>query len=216
LEAPFGDSEAKQVAAEHQPRRRRYTVRRWDANARRLTLDFVAHGDVGFAGRWAQRAEVGNMLQMTGPSGRYRPDPDAAWHLFVGDESALPAIAASLEVLAADKRAVVVAVVDGPGDEIDMPLVADVDMRWLHRCTAWTPEDLLVDAVAALEWQPGKVDVFVHGEAGETRAVRQHLLTERGVDKETSSISPYWRRDHTDEAWRDVKSQWLADQAADV
>ena len=116
LAAPFDDSEAKQVAAEHRPRRRRYTVRRWDGNARRLTLDFVAHGDVGFAGRWAQRAQVGNMLQMTGPSGRYRPDPDAAWHLFVGDESALPAIAASLEVLAADKRAVVVAVVDGPGD----------------------------------------------------------------------------------------------------
>ena len=33
----------------------------------------------------------------SGRAGGYAPDPDADWHLMVGDESALPAIAASLE-----------------------------------------------------------------------------------------------------------------------
>ena len=44
------------------PARRRYTVRAWDAAAQRLTLDFVVHGDVGVAGAWAVRAELGDVL----------------------------------------------------------------------------------------------------------------------------------------------------------
>ena len=31
-----------------------------------------------------------------------------------------------------------------------------------------------------------------------------------------SSISPYWRRTMTDEGWREVKRQWLAEQEQDV
>ncbi len=42
------------------------------------------------------------------------------------------------------------------------------------------------------------------------------LLAERKIDREAASISPHWRRDHTDEAWREIKSQWLAEQAADI
>ena len=61
-----------------------------------------------------------------------------------------------------------------------------------------------------------RVDVFVHGEAGEVRAVRKHLLSERGIDRKKASISPYWRRTMTDEEWRTIKSAWLTDQANDV
>jgi NADPH-dependent ferric siderophore reductase len=212
---PFEIDEVRSLDVEQRPRGRRFTVRQWDADTRKLVIDFVAHGDVGHAGRWAQRAAVGDRLQMIGPSGNYRPDLDAAWHLLVGDESTLPAIGATLAVLPTDSKAVAVIVVDGPENEVELPSVADVDVHWLHRCTAAAPEDLLVDAVAGLGWAPGRVDVFVHGEAGEVRAVRKHLLAERGVDKESASISPYWRRDHTDEAWREVKRQWLAEQSAD-
>lgn len=221
LEVPFGADEGRALDPSLRPRPRRYTVRRWDAEQGLLTIDFVAHGDVGFAGRWAQRATVGDRLQLLGPGGGYRPDPDADWHLLVGDESALPAIAASLEVLPAGRPAEVVLVVDGPDHEQPLPAVGAltaveaVRVRWLHRSTSPTPETLLVDAVADLDWRPGAVDVFVHGEAGEVRAVRRHLLAERGVDKGAASISPYWRRDHDDEAWRTVKRAWLAEQEND-
>jgi NADPH-dependent ferric siderophore reductase len=92
---------------DQQPVRRRYTVRTWDPVAGRLTLDFVVHGDSGVAGPWAAAVHPGEVLVFTGPSGGYRPDPDADWHLMVGDESAVPAIAASLEALPAGARAVV-------------------------------------------------------------------------------------------------------------
>lgn len=215
-EAPFDVDQARALEPALRPRGRRYTVRRWDTDTRRLTIDFVVHGDVGFAGRWAQRATVGDRLQMTGPSGSYQPNLAAAWHFLAGDESALPAIGAILDTLPTGSHAVVVAVVDGPGYEVPLESRAEVEIHWLHRSTAPTPETLLVDTVSALDWQPGEVDVFVKGEAGEVRAVRKFLLAKRGVDRTTASISPYWRRDHTDEAWREIKRQWLAEQASDI
>jgi NADPH-dependent ferric siderophore reductase len=213
---PFDLDEVRELDPALRPRHRRYTIRAWNPDTRQVTIDFVAHGDVGYAGRWAQRATVGDRLQMAGPSGNYRPDPTADWHLLVGDESALPAIAASLDALDGSRPAVVVAVVDSPDHEVALPQPGGVDVHWLHRCTSPVPEDLLADAVAGLDWLDGRADVFVHGEAAEVRAVRRFLLAERGIDRAAASISPYWRRDHTDEAWREVKRQWLAEQEQDV
>jgi NADPH-dependent ferric siderophore reductase len=215
-DVPFDDADLDGLDAALRPRSRRYTVRRWDAEKRLLTIDFVTHGDVGYAGRWAERAQVGDRLQMSNPRGGYRPDPNADWHLMVGDESALPAIAASLDVLEPGAQAIVIVVVDRPENEMPIESPASVDVRWLHRCTATDPESLLVDEVRGLAWPGGTVDVFVHGEAAEVRSVRRHLLADRGVDKQEASISPYWRRGRTDEAWRDIKRQWMAEQANDV
>ncbi len=198
------------------PRGRRFTIRRWNDADRQLVIDFVAHGDVGFAGRWAQQASVGDRLQMMPPGGGYRPSAEADWHLLVGDESALPAIGASLEALPAGTPSVAVVIIDDADHEIELPTDSDLELHWVHRCVAADPDTALLEAVEKLDWRSGTADVFVHGEAGEVRAVRRHLLAERGVSKEGSSISPYWRRDHTDEAWRQVKRQWIMEQAADV
>jgi NADPH-dependent ferric siderophore reductase len=213
---PFEPGDLEGVAAEHRPKPRRYTVRAWDAEQKRLTLDFVAHGDEGYAGRWVQQAGPGDRLQFKGPGGGYSPDPNASWHLLVGDESALPAIARTLEQVGAGARCIVLLVVDGPEYEQPLSTPGDADIVWLHRRDSPEPENLLADAVAALEFPPGPVDVFVHGEAGEVRDVRRHLVAERGIDPDAASISPYWRRDHDDESWRAIKRQWMAEQAADV
>jgi Siderophore-interacting FAD-binding domain/Siderophore-interacting protein len=103
--APFALDELRSLPREQRPFRRRYTVRRWDAAARRLTLEIVVHSDTGAGGPWVAGADQGDALVFTGPAGAYRPDPQADWHLMVGDESALPAIAASLEAVPAGARA---------------------------------------------------------------------------------------------------------------
>lgn len=197
------------------PARRRYSVRAWDPGARRLTVDFVVHGDSGVAGPWAMRARPGDVLVFTGPNGGYRPDPAADWHLMLGDESALPAIAASLEVLPAGARAVVRLVCDGPDHEVDLPSDADIDLVWLHRRGDGRDASLLVAAVEALDFAAvdpggGTPFGFVHGEADEIRGVRRHLLTERGLSRGQLSCSPYWRRTMTDEAWRRIKRDYVA------
>ena len=202
------------VSREQMPARRRYTVRRWDAVRRLLTLDFVVHGDEGVAGPWAANAAEGDVLVLTGPSGGYRPDPAADWHLLVGDESALPAIAASLEALAPGAVAVVRLVCDGPEHEVPLPSAADLDLRWVHRSAADpTP---LPAAVRALTLPAGRGHAFVHGEADEIRDIRRHLLTDRGLERAQMSCSPYWRRTMTDEAWRQVKREYVAAMDADL
>ena len=137
--APFDPDDLEAVDAEYHPRARRYTVRRWNGDQRELTIDFVTHGDHGYAGPWAQQAQPGDCLQFKGPGGAYAPDPAAAWHLMAGDESTLPAIGASLEALAPGARAVVLAVVDGPDDELVLTTSGDVNITWLHRRSAKDP-----------------------------------------------------------------------------
>jgi NADPH-dependent ferric siderophore reductase len=87
---------------------------------------------------------------------------------------------------------------------------------WVHRAEVGVGPDPVVAAVAALDFPDGRPQVFVHGEAHEVRAVRKHLLGERGVTKDGSSISPYWRRGDTDESWRQVKRQWTMETEADI
>ena len=96
---------------------RTYTVREWDANRRRLTLDFVVHGDAGIAGPWAATARPGDTLALTGPGGGYAPSPDVDWHLMVGDEAVIPAIAVSLDRINPGVPVFAILEVGGPEDE---------------------------------------------------------------------------------------------------
>ncbi|MGX6397641.1 siderophore-interacting protein, partial [Rothia kristinae] len=83
---------------------RTYTVRAVDHEAQTRTIDFVTHGDEGLAAPWAAQASPGDQLVLMRPGGKYSPDPDADWHLFAGDASALPALGSAIEVLPDDAR----------------------------------------------------------------------------------------------------------------
>lgn len=211
--APFDDETIEGVAAEFRPRGRRYTIRSWDPETRRVTIDFVVHGDTGYAGRWANEARPGDILQFVGPHGAYLPDPEADWHLMVGDESALPAIAASLEQIRPGIPVVAIVIVDGPANEQPLDSPGDLTASWIHRTGNDTRR--VVDAVAGVSFRPGKIDVFVHGEAAEIRAVRKYLVDAHGIDRRGTSISPYWRRGDTDEAWRENKASFIAEMNTD-
>lgn len=195
---------------------RRSTIRRWDEAARQVTIDFVVHGDAGHAGRWANHAQPGDLLEIVGPSGGYRPSTTSDWHLFAGDESAMPAIAASLEVLRPGVPAVVVVVVDDDANELALDTPGDAEIHWVHRSSDPGNHGLLPAAVRGLDLPAGVADVFVHGEAAEVRAIRRHLLADRAMSRDGASISPYWRRGLDDEGWREIKSAWLAEERHDV
>lgn len=218
--APYGPVfEPAVVREEHDrawwPARRRYTVRAWDADRGRLTLDFVVHGDTGVAGRWAAHAAPGDVLVFEGPGSGYRPAPDADWHLLVGDESALPAIAASLAVVPAGRPVVVRLVCDDAAHEVPLETPGELDLGWLHRAGHADPAALLVTSLEQLDFPAGRLHAFVHGEADEIRAVRRHLLVDRGLTRADMSCSPYWRRTMTDEDWRRTKSDFVAAMEAD-
>ncbi|ACC40264.1 mycobactin utilization protein ViuB [Mycobacterium marinum M] len=208
---------------EKQPAVRTLTVRRVDAAAREIVLDVVAHGEHGVAGQWAAAAQPGEPVYLMGPSGAYKPDPEADWHLLAGDESALPAIAAALEALPADAVGKAFIEVAGPDDEIELRAPESVQINWVYRggradlVSADRAGDHapLIEAVKTALWLPGQVHVFIHGEAQAVmHNLRPYIRKERGVDaKWASSISGYWRRGRTEETFRQWKRELAESEA---
>src|SRR6202046_2984880 len=112
---------------------RSYTVRAWDPERLLLTLDFVVHGDAGIAGPWARRAKPGDRLELRGPGGGYAPSPEADWHLMVGDDAALPAIAVSLARVPPAVPVLAGIEVSGPEPQQPLDCAGSLEVLWLHR-----------------------------------------------------------------------------------
>ncbi|GAB3349264.1 siderophore-interacting protein [Modestobacter lapidis] len=214
-DVPF---DVEQVRAELPPETwpvtRTYTVRSWDAGAGELTIDFVYHGDEGLAGPWAAAAQPGDTIQFFGPGGGYAPSPDADWHLLVGDDSALPAIAASVGRLPAGRSARVFVEVPDAADEQDLVVGEGVELVWVHRGHR-EPGTALLAAVLAADLPTGTPHAFVHGEAGFVRDIRRHLRADRTLTPEFTSISGYWRQGRTEDRWQAEKPAWNAEIVAE-
>ncbi|MFF2925168.1 siderophore-interacting protein [Streptomyces celluloflavus] len=189
------------------PRTRTYTVRSWNPETGELAVDFVVHGDEGLAGPWAATVRPGAEALLLGPGGGYAPRADADWHLLAGDESALPAIAASLSRIPAGTPVHAFIEVAGAAERQELDAPAGAEITWLHRDGAPVGREL-VAAVAALEFPPGQVQAFVHGEAGFVKELRRLLRVEREIPREDLSISGYWRRGHDEDGWQASKRDW--------
>jgi NADPH-dependent ferric siderophore reductase len=198
-------------------RMRSYTVRAFDPERRLLTLDFVVHGDRGIAGPWAASARPGDKLEIMGPGGAYAPDPEADWHLMVGDDAVLPAIAVSLSRVPGDVPVFAVIEVDGHEHRQPLNSPGNLEVVWVHRrADAGQDPSLLLEAVRALSLPAGRGQAFVHGEATTVRVIRRHLVLDRGLAANALSATGYWKLRRTDEEWRAEKREWMAEADADL
>jgi len=176
-----------------EPARRHYTIRRFDRAAKRIDVDFVLHDHVTPGVEWARVAKPGDAIDIRGPRGRIALGADAAWHLFSGDETALPAIFALLEALPKGAKANVFLEIADEGEKQDLDSSADVALQWLLRNGAAPgARPLLVDAVAGFRLPPGKGHAYILGETGSVRA-RRHDLISRGMDRTQIYSEGYWR-----------------------
>jgi NADPH-dependent ferric siderophore reductase len=183
------------------PSVRTYTVRRVDHAAQTLDIDIVTHGDTGVAGRWAATARPGDLLTFAGPGGGYRPDLSADHRLLVGDESALPAIAAALDALPDDVNASVI--VEARSAAHRIPLSSSADITWVDEDHG-APGSRLVDAVAGAAWPTGRVQVFAHGEREAMKRLRA-VFAERGVARQDLSLSAYWAYGRSEDTFQAEK-----------
>jgi NADPH-dependent ferric siderophore reductase len=166
--------------------RRDYTPRSFDPAARELVLEFVLHGDHddggagagGAAAAWAAQATAGQLLVVAGPRGSFVVPMDYDWHLLVGDETALPAIARRLEELPAGARAIVVARTGDPADRRRFRTAADARVHWVDDDAA------LVAAVRALALPAGDGYAWCAGEAATIAEVRRVAIR----------AAAYWKR----------------------
>lgn len=183
------------VPEDERPVLRSYTIRRRHPGTDLVDIDFVLHGDAGPATRWARDAEPGQVLGMVGPSAEYaRPLGEADVLLLAGDETALPALATLVEALPGDARAVAYVEIADAAEEQPLDTRADLTLHWLHRGTARPGRSrVLLDAVRRADLGTGTVFAWLAGEAGTVRALRRHLVDERGLDKQSVDFTGYWR-----------------------
>ena len=174
-------------------RRRRYTIRHFDRAERAVDLDIALHGD-GPGMRWATTTEPGQPVEALGPRGKITLDPDAAWHLFIGDDSFAPAALAMAEAVPQHQSVLLAIEID----EADHAQPSDIGApvagpRWVVRDGArpGDPRPLLV-ALAAIELPAGLGHAYVGGEHAVVGALRDALI-ERGMDAESVSHKSYWR-----------------------
>jgi NADPH-dependent ferric siderophore reductase len=175
------------------PVRRRYTIRALDRARRLLTLDVVRHAG-GPGERWVAAARPGDRIEGIGPRGKIFLAPDADWHLFAGDESALPAFFAMAGALPAGRRALLILEVPGQHDEQDLATRADAEVTWLHRNGRPAGDAAaLVAAAGRVALPDGRGHAYLAGEATVVLRLREALAA-RGLAPERISPKAYWGR----------------------
>jgi NADPH-dependent ferric siderophore reductase len=172
--------------------RRHYTIRNLDPVARTIDVDFVLHGD-GMTAAWLAGTDTGAELIAVGPRG-HTYVRQADWHLFVGDETAVPAIFAMMEGLPSGARAQAVLEIGSDEDKIAFRAQAHVVIEWVSRNGASAgPSRLLYDRVERFRFPAGEGHAYVIGETANVRAIR-HRLIERGLARNRIAAEGYWRR----------------------
>jgi NADPH-dependent ferric siderophore reductase len=173
---------------------RRYTIRHFDRTARLLELDLVVHGE-GIGSRWASSATVGDVVELGGPRGKITLATDAAWHLFAGDESAIPVTLAMMEALPEGVWSRALLSVAGARDEQPHRLRAADPITWLHRGPAGGDATrAFVDALRGVTLPPERGHVYIAGESKVVAALKEAALS-RGLTADQVSAKAYWARD---------------------
>lgn len=169
---------------------RSYTVRHFNQDTCQLTLDFAINDHVGLASNWAKNANVGDFLGIAGPGDTKHTDMHADRHLFVGDLTALPAIAATLENL--PRLATGKAIIQIPSEldiqDIRAPL--GIELLWLV-----TPNKLTEKFVQTLQQESTDLTntaIFIAAEAGIVKQLKSHLNTHCRYDRSKLYASAYW------------------------
>jgi NADPH-dependent ferric siderophore reductase len=173
------------------PVMRDFTPRRYDAKANELDLEFALH-EAGPATEWARQAKPGQYLGVGGPRGSMIIPTGFDWHLLVGDESALPAIARRLEELPAGAFALAIIEVRDAAAQIGFSSQAEHYITWCHRGPGERGAAMM-RAVERLTLPAGDGFVWAAGEAAVMRRVRANLV-KRGVDKRRIRASAYWKQ----------------------
>jgi NADPH-dependent ferric siderophore reductase len=170
-----------------EPVRRDYTPRRFDPVACELTIEFALHGD-GPASRWAAQAAPGQSVAIGGPRGSFIIPFDYDWHLFAGDETALPAIARRLEELPAGAQAIVIAQTPDAADRRALPTAAALQLQWAADDAA------MLAVVRTLTLPPGEGYAWCAGEARTMAALRKVLVEEKGHSRHAIRAAAYWKQ----------------------
>ena len=184
---------------------RSYTIRAFDLEKRELVLDFLLHGDSGPASKWASSVQIGDSIEIAGPGPAILAAP-ADWYLFVGDMTALPAIAVNLEKLSPESKGMALLEINSLEDKQDLRKPEGVEVRWIINTDPLTGCEDLIESLNNVEITGENPYVWVAGEFELLRFARKMLKHDKALPKESLYLSCYWKIGADDPGMKKAKA----------
>lgn len=157
-----------------------------------LDVDFVLH-DGGAAADWARAATPGDEVGILNEGVLWNPVETAAWHLLVGDESAMPAILGILRDAPRDLRGHAYLEIPHADDAQPVDAPAGLRVHWVVRGNPEVrPGWSVADVVTATELPRGAGYAYLAGHESLVAELRRHLVA-RGVPTSHITFTGYWR-----------------------
>lgn len=195
------------------PVARIYTIRHIDTDRGEVTVDMVLHGDPdghahgehGPGAHFAQHAQPGDVVGMTGPGGG--SIGEAQRYIMLGDETALPAIARLLEQMPASAEVSAFVEVADAAEVQSLTSASRLALHWLSRDGAPAGSDAPLErAVRSHPWLRDGGDaplVWAGCEHAQARAIRRFLKKEMALAREKCHSVTYWRKGTADDEHED-------------
>lgn len=180
--------------SQHCPNRP-YTVRNWNPLTCEMVIDIVVH-EGGVAAGWAINAEVGDIVGICNPEGRFWFPKTAQWLMMLTDITGLPAVGRVLEELPVGFPAIIHVEVPSDNDRQQFNTGANATITW-HACHGLKPTrpghtelPRIAGNIHALPDGPGYI--YIAGEAKAVSACRAHFRDVLGFDKKRIDAVGYW------------------------
>lgn len=189
---------------------RTYTVRHFDQQHQLLTIDFMLHGGTvedGPASYWASTATIGDKIAVQGPGFSKNISQQGDWVLLMGDLTALPAISAQVEALAADSQGYVILAVE---DEItDLRITTPPGIQIIQ--IKAEDHHALASALHDIEWLSGLPSVWAACEFSSMRVIRSELDEQFKIPRSQVYLTSYWRKGRSEDQHKIDKRQDMED-----
>lgn len=176
--------------AKYKSAMRSYTIRAQDPVKKTLTLDFAVNDHDGRISHWANHAKLDDVVGIAGPGSVKHPDFNAPSHLLIGDLTALPAIAATLERL--PQNAVGNAFIQVPDveDKQTFNTPPGINIEWLIE--PYSGDNVLLAKVKNMVWPIEHPAIFLATEATHVKEIKGYLLDQKSVHSKLMYSSAYW------------------------
>ncbi len=171
---------------------RSYTIRAFNKERLALTIDFAVNDHEGLASNWALQAKVGDYLGIAGPGEVKHNNLQAPKHLFFGDITALPAIAATLEKLPSNTLGHAYIQVPDERDIQALVTPKGVQLHWLVTDNKLT--DKFLTGLESHGQHLADTAIFMAAEASIIKQLKAHLNDYCQYDKAMLYASAYWNK----------------------
>lgn len=184
---------------ERKPIVRTYSVRECRPMQQEIDIEFVLHGEDSPAASFAKNVDIGQCIGISQPSPCSLP-LDKGSYYFVGDCTAIPAIASQLEILPKDVSGDVFIHVQEASHKLSLLKPPHVNLHWFVG-DAETEYPRLVAAFRALSLPTDNCFFWLAGENTLVTELRRYVRRELDYDRRDIYAVPYWRVGFSEEQY---------------